>query len=413
MTSPSTEITNINRNYISSMETAKTAVYVSGYSCGFRTKRGENLTNLVKWERKESNLDCCWTCACYITDDGKIVYLGFCNDVASPNASLVSSPTEPIKEKFDQVKNEQPPADNYQTSVSGINYERMICIVGDKSATLPDHTCSWCITAVNVGFSIVVCGWRLLAAITRQNSCILWRDIQFDKPILPSTHDSNILVKSISLGDKYSAVLTPDGEAFELKLEDTTYTLQQLTVPKVKQVSCGKEHVLLLTTDGSVFSYGLGSRGQLGHSGLTNENVPRKVEALDGVAIASIAAGGWHSAALDTIGSVYMWGWNESGQLALPCSKVDSQRSDNVSVEATPNLVNFPLEVTITKISLGSRHSAAIADDGKLWSWGWNGYGQLCLGDKQIRDVPTAVNISPVSDVACRDWSTIVWAASK
>jgi alpha-tubulin suppressor-like RCC1 family protein len=31
-----------------------------------------------------------------------------------------------------------------------------------------------------------------------------------------------------------------------------------------------------------------------------------------------IAAGGWHSAAISEFDDLYMFGWNESGQLALP-----------------------------------------------------------------------------------------------
>lgn len=31
-----------------------------------------------------------------------------------------------------------------------------------------------------------------------------------------------------------------------------------------------------------------------------------------------IAAGGWHSAAISEFNDLYMFGWNESGQLALP-----------------------------------------------------------------------------------------------
>jgi len=140
------------------------------------------------------------------------------------------------------------------------------------------------------------------------------------------------------------------------------------------------------------------------------------VDALDGLVIKSVASGGWHSAALDGIGSVYLWGWNESGQLALPCSKLEHERGTEVTVQATPSLVNFTLETTVTKISLGSRHSAALTSDGKLWTWGWNGYGQLCTGDTKIRDTPTLVdtkNIGTICNVRCRDWSTIAWAKTK
>ena len=40
--------------------------------------------------------------------------------------------------------------------------------------------------------------------------------------------------------------------------------------------------------------------------------------ALDGMKIIKIAAGGWHSAAISESNDLYMFGWNESGQLSQP-----------------------------------------------------------------------------------------------
>ena len=73
---------------------------------------------------------------------------------------------------------------------------------------------------------------------------------------------------------------------------------------------------MLLTEHGQLFSWGGGSRGQLGHGTVTGELEPRLVLALDGLRIIKIAAGGWHSAAISESHDLYMFGWNESGQLA-------------------------------------------------------------------------------------------------
>ena len=67
-----------------------------------------------------------------------------------------------------------------------------------------------------------------------------------------------------------------------------------------------------------VYSWGGGSRGQLGHGTLSNEEKPRLVSALDGMRVRKIAAGGWHSAIISQFDDLYMFGWNESGQLAQP-----------------------------------------------------------------------------------------------
>ena len=72
----------------------------------------------------------------------------------------------------------------------------------------------------------------------------------------------------------------------------------------------------VLAEHGQVYTWGGGSRGQLGHGTLTSEETPRLVMALDGLRIIKIAAGGWHSAAISESHDLYMFGWNESGQLA-------------------------------------------------------------------------------------------------
>lgn len=61
------------------------------------------------------------------------------------------------------------------------------------------------------------------------------------------------------------------------------------------------------------------SRGQLGHGSIDSVDYPQEVQALGGVQIVQIACGGWHSCALSESGDLYVWGWNESGQLGLPC----------------------------------------------------------------------------------------------
>lgn len=114
--------------------------------------------------------------------------------------------------------------------------------------------------------------------------------------------------------------------------------------PKFVDVACGKEHFIALTNEGKVYSWGSGrsvklinpsfylkmshypficcsllSRGQLGHGSIESNEYPQEIEVLGGINIVQIACGGWHSCALSESGDVYIWGWNESGQLGLPC----------------------------------------------------------------------------------------------
>lgn len=66
-----------------------------------------------------------------------------------------------------------------------------------------------------------------------------------------------------------------------------------------------------------------------------------------------IAAGGWHSCAVSEDGDLYSWGWNGNGQLGC---QVDEQ---NISVMATPGVVDFQLdeERNVVGVACGTRHT--------------------------------------------------------
>ncbi|MDR2151649.1 MAG: hypothetical protein LBO72_02405 [Helicobacteraceae bacterium] len=89
-----------------------------------------------------------------------------------------------------------------------------------------------------------------------------------------------------------------------------------------------------------------------------------------------VAAGNYHSLALDGDGKVYATGANWSGQLGLGGNITDSNAFTLVTLLADKN---------ITAIAAGYRHSLAIDSDGKVYATGFNGYGQLGLGDTDDR----------------------------
>ncbi|XP_046567200.1 RCC1 domain-containing protein 1-like [Haliotis rubra] len=113
---------------------------------------------------------------------------------------------------------------------------------------------------------------------------------------------------------------------------------QVFTLSPVTSLSCGKEHVVFLTKHGHVYSFGLGSRGQLGHDSVEEETEPRMVDSLDGLRVVGVAAGGWHSAAITASGDLFTWGWNESGQLGHSTGQVlgaDATTLHDVSIGRT------------------------------------------------------------------------------
>ena len=172
----------------------------------------------------------------------------------------------------------------------------------------------------------------------------------------------------------------------------------------IAHISCGADHTLLLSNTGCVYSLGLGSRGQLGHGDILERKEPAIVEALAGVGMKMVACGSWHSLVLSIYGDVYSWGWNEHGQLGHSAGpQAPSTISLPTLIENPDNSVNF------AAIRCGARHSAAVTEDGQLYTWGWNEYGQLGNGQAEGMSVlPSPVKLSDrVLSVHCGYWNTL------
>ncbi|XP_078669983.1 RCC1 domain-containing protein 1-like [Branchiostoma floridae x Branchiostoma belcheri] len=235
-------------------------------------------------------------------------------------------------------------------------------------------------------------------------------------------------------GENSILALTDTGDVTMLgDVQSISPTPQPVHVGEnVTALCCGKEHSLALTVSGRVFSWGNGSRGQLGHGTTEACKTPQVIEALEGVTMVTIAAGGWHSVSVSACGDLYVWGWNEAGQLGLPTSKHKAGPSDGSStdketsvseaglqgdsiaevlVQATPTIVDLPTGQEVSKVSCGSRHTAALTKEGQLLTWGWGAYGQLGRGQTERSEVPRTVEFFKqrrVIDVWCGPWNVFV-----
>lgn len=91
--------------------------------------------------------------------------------------------------------------------------------------------------------------------------------------------------------------------------------VQPLLGLKILQVACGGQHVAVLGAEGSVYTWGRGGFGRLGHGNTESHEVPRVVASLKGTQIIQIACGFAYSAAITAHHSVYMWGTGDNGRL--------------------------------------------------------------------------------------------------
>ena len=91
--------------------------------------------------------------------------------------------------------------------------------------------------------------------------------------------------------------------------------IEALAGQRVVAMLAGAMHSLAVTADGTVWSWGNGSYGQLGHGDQQNQLLPKKIETLAGQRVVAVSAGGCHSLALTADGAVWSWGNGGAGSL--------------------------------------------------------------------------------------------------
>ncbi|KAL7982105.1 hypothetical protein Chor_001162 [Crotalus horridus] len=168
-------------------------------------------------------------------------------------------------------------------------------------------------------------------------------------------------------------------------------------VQEVVLVACGERHTLLLLADGSLASCGDNAQGQLGKTlsaGRRRCYLPEPIQALEAQMSIYISCGKEHSLAISNQGRVFSWGAGGFGQLGTGIleNSLIPKKIDSLSM------------YNVIQIACGQYHSIALTKDGRVFSWGQNIHGQLGLG-KGLPSQATPCNISslagiPVAQVA-------------
>lgn len=261
---------------------------------------------------------------------------------------------------------------------------------------------------------------------------------------------ASIRVTKVAAGYGFSLMVTDAGqvwsmginEKFQLGLghrfnQDKPQLLKTLVAAsvRVKDVACGQQHCLALDEEQKLWSWGLGVFGQLGHSSLRDESVPRKIvsfsiasieapiddgdephpdaqlpaevkSASDLICISQIACGSHHTLALDTEGRIWSWGSSEYGQQGGAKNYEDlgarGQSKEQHFYYSIPRLLpsTFAGKRPIS-ISCGNLHNIAITDDGCMWTWGWGQTGALGHGNRRFQLYPTVINALRGDPIQC------------
>ena len=152
------------------------------------------------------------------------------------------------------------------------------------------------------------------------------------------------------------------------------------------QVACGYYHTVATKTDGTVWGFGDNTYGQLGNNTTTTTLSPVSITVgatAWSTVTGTISAGQYHSGGIKTDGTLWTWGRNKYGALGVGFYNISSVNSP-ISIAyggATWNTASYA-------ISVNNGQVGAIKTDGTLWMWGWNPTGQLGDGTTSNRSSP-------------------------
>ncbi|KAG1660841.1 hypothetical protein FOA52_008952 [Chlamydomonas sp. UWO 241] len=180
---------------------------------------------------------------------------------------------------------------------------------------------------------------------------------------------------------------------------------RQCPLPHVRIVSvaCGTSHTLAIGESGSLWTCGKNNCGQLGLGNLGDSSRLQMVQNLPGARVVSAAAGAAHSVALASDGSLFTWGDGSHGQLghyqlhSMALANADAQNS--ITLLLPQKIVRLDPcalspENRVTAISAGYYHSMALTVGGSILAFGGNSSGCLGVGDEEDRWKPTRVNLA-------------------
>ncbi|KAJ6774101.1 REGULATOR OF CHROMOSOME CONDENSATION [Salix purpurea] len=228
--------------------------------------------------------------------------------------------------------------------------------------------------------------------------------------LLPRPLESNVVldVHHIACGVRHAAMVTRQGEVFTWGEEsggrlghgvgkDVTQPclVESLAATTVDFVACGEFHSCAVTMAGEIYTWGDGTHnaGLLGHGTDVSHWIPKRISGpLEGLQVASVTCGPWHTALVTSTGQLFTFGDGTFGVLG-------HGNRENV---AYPREVESLAGLRIIAVACGVWHTAAVVEvivtqssssalSGKLFTWGDGDKNRLGHGDKEPRLKPTCV----------------------
>jgi len=150
----------------------------------------------------------------------------------------------------------------------------------------------------------------------------------------------------------------------------------ELEASRLVAVSGGRDHLVAVTDTGAAISWGRSNEfGQLGHgrAGALRQVLPAVVSGLPAVyKVVAVACGEFFTLALVSSGELYAWGANDLGQLGV---------GDKEPRQVPTRLGGSTSSVPIRSMSAGLQHGLALSRSGRVYTWGNSKHGRLGVGE--------------------------------
>ncbi|CAN8240245.1 unnamed protein product [Cochlearia groenlandica] len=252
----------------------------------------------------------------------------------------------------------------------------------------------------------IACGVRHAAFVTRQGEIFTWGEESGGRlghgigkdvfhPRLVESLTATSSVDFVACGEFHTCAVTLAGELYTWG--DGTHNVGLLGhgsyishwIPKriagpleglhVASVTCGPWHTALITSYGRLFTFGDGTFGVLGHGDRETVQYPREVESLSGLRTIAVSCGVWHTAAVVEIivtqsnsssvssGKLFTWGDGDKNRLG------HGDKDPRLKPTCVPALIDYNFH----KIACGHSLTVGLTTSGQVFTMGSTVYGQL------------------------------------
>jgi len=225
---------------------------------------------------------------------------------------------------------------------------------------------------------LVECGFNITAALTSDGEVYTWGSGNngalghgdYDDVYLPKKVDSLKEITNIKCGGEFVICEDKEGKLFSFgrnmygqlgitgQSAGKQHTPQKISLSRLATpnlFSCGEEHCALTTTAGTIWTWGYGNDGQLGHGNKNSLSTPKTIKGFKD--IISTSCGGGHSGFILNSGEVYMFGRGRDGQLGRGdiIESMAAYRTEPLRVEYL-----FKNEIKAKQLALGANHSISL-----------------------------------------------------